>query len=64
MKIFAIFFFLGAVALNAHASDLTLNFQPNFSGSPLLLDSLRYSNSAKETLSFNRLSFLLSGFAL
>ena len=33
-------------------------------GSPLILDSLRYENSAKETLSFTRISFLLSGFAL
>jgi cytochrome c peroxidase len=38
--------------------------QPTFTGSPLILDSLRYENSAEETLSFTRLSFLLSGFAL
>lgn len=37
---------------------------PNFAGPPLLADSLRYENSAKETLSFTRVSLLLTGFAL
>ncbi len=35
-----------------------------FRGEPLLLDSLRYRNTAGETLSVERLSYLLSGFAL
>jgi len=38
---------------------------PNaFHGAPLLLDSLRYEDAARETLSVTRLSYLLSGFAL
>ena len=48
----------------AYASNLETVIQPTFTGSPLLLDSLRYENSTKETLSFTRISFLLSGFAL
>ena len=56
--------YLVAFAPAAPVTTLDVRIQPSFSGSPLLLDSLRYSNSAKETLSFNRLSFLLSGFAL
>jgi cytochrome c peroxidase len=35
-----------------------------FGGEPLLLDSLRYQDGAGETLSFTRVSYLLSGFAL
>ena len=46
------------------ATNLETIIQPTFAGSPLILDSLRYENSAKETLSFTRISFLLSGFAL
>jgi len=46
------------------ATNLETIIQPGFTGSPLILDSLRYENSAKETLSFTRISFLLSGFAL
>ena len=48
----------------ASATNLETVIQPSFTGSPLILDSLRYENSAKETLSFTRISFLLSGFAL
>jgi len=48
----------------APATNLETVIQPTFTGSPLILDSLRYENSAKETLSFTRISFLLSGFAL
>jgi len=44
--------------------NLETVIQPTFTGSPLILDSLRYENSTKETLSFTRISFLLSGFAL
>ena len=46
------------------ATNLETVIQPTFTGSPLILESLRYENSAKETLSFTRISFLLSGFAL
>jgi len=46
------------------ATNLETVVQPTFTGSPLILDSLRYENSEKETLSFTRVSFLLSGFAL
>ena len=48
----------------ASATNLETIIQPGFTGSPLILDSLRYENSAKEILSFTRISFLLSGFAL
>ena len=48
----------------AFATNLETVIQPAFTGSPLILDSLRYENSEKETLSFTRVSFLLSGFAL
>lgn len=46
------------------ATNLETIIQPGFTGSPLILDSFRYENSAKETISFTRISFLLSGFAL
>ena len=46
------------------ATNLETVIHPTFTGSSLILDSLRYENSEKETLSFTRLSFLLSGFAL
>ena len=48
----------------ARGSELEVVLLPNFAGSPLLSDSLRYENSAKETLSFTRLSMLLTSFAL
>ena len=48
----------------ALGSDLEFILLPNFSGTPLLSDSLRYENAAKETLSFTRVSLLLTGFAL
>ena len=37
---------------------------PGSGGDPLLLDSVRYENAARETLSVTRLSYLLSGFAI
>jgi cytochrome c peroxidase len=43
---------------------LEIEVRPTFESSPLLLDSLRYQTAAAETLSFTRLSCLLSGFAL
>jgi cytochrome c peroxidase len=46
------------------AADLQVAIRPTVSGSPLLLDSLRYQNAAGETFSVTRLSYLLSGFAL
>jgi cytochrome c peroxidase len=55
--------FLSLVRL-AYATNLETVIHPTFTGSPLILDSLRYENSEKETLSFTRVSFLLSGFAL
>ena len=55
--------FLASINIS-FATNLETVIQPTFTGSPLILDSLRYENSEKETLSFTRLSFLLSGFAL
>ena len=55
------------MALSSRAGSgatLEIAVRHEFNGEPLLLDSLRYQNSAGETLSFTRLSYLLSGFAL
>lgn len=46
------------------AARLEITIAPQFQGEPLRLDSLRYQNSAGETLSVTKLSYLLSGFAL
>lgn len=48
----------------ATAATLEVAIRPTFGGDPLLLDALRYSNAAGESLSITRLSYLLSGFAL
>ena len=48
----------------AGAARLEITIEPTFQGAPLRLDSLAYQNAAGETLSFTRLSYLLSGFAL
>ncbi len=50
--------------LAAAGRELQLVIVPRFSGLPVMLDSLRYQNTAGETLSVTRLSYLLSGFAL
>ena len=60
-------FALAALATAAHplpAADLDIAFRHTFGDAPLLLDSLRHTNGARETLSVTRLSYLLSGFAL
>jgi len=48
----------------AFGAMLEIAVRHTFSSSPLRLDSLRYQTAAGETLSFTRLSYLLSGFAL
>ena len=48
----------------APGATLEIALRHTFHGEPLMLDSLRYANSAGETMSFTRLSYLLSGFAL
>jgi len=57
---------LAAICLpfGAFSASLELNVRPVFGGEPLALDSLRYRNTAGETMSVTRLSCLLSGFAL
>ena len=50
--------------LPARAANLEITVRPVFNGGSLTLDSLRYQNAAGETLSFTRISYLLSGFAL
>ena len=55
---------LQSIALVCSAANLEIQIQHSFNGEPLRLDSLRYSNAAGETLSFTRLSYLLSGLAL
>ena len=49
---------------HVEAAELGIIVKPLFGGEPVRPDSLRYTNSAKETLSFTRISFLISGFAL
>ena len=46
------------------SADLQITLRHTVSGEPLRLDSLRYKNTAGETYSLTRLSYLLSGFAL
>ena len=53
-----------AAAPAAVAARLTIDVRPNFAGQPLALHDGRCENSAGEKLSFTRLSYLLSGFAL
>jgi len=55
-------FFLTAALARAVALEIAIH--PTFDGQPLHLDSLRYNDSAGETLSISRLSYLLSNFAL
>src|SRR5258706_5040267 len=52
------------VAQTLFGSMLEMNIQPTFGGEPVVLSSVRYQNGAGETLSFTRLSYLLSGFAV
>ncbi len=56
-----------ALVLHVHAASgttLEIAVRHTFGGESLLLDSLRYENAAGETLSFTRVSYLLSGFAI
>jgi cytochrome c peroxidase len=46
------------------AATLDVAVRNTFNGDPLILDSLRYENGARESLSFTRVSMLLSGFAI
>ena len=66
MKAFRWFVMVCALAWAtvAHAASLEISIQHKFGGERLLLDSLRFQNSAGEMLSFTRLSYLLSGFAV
>ncbi len=58
----AILLLLSVVA--APGATLEVAVRHVFNSESLLLDSLRYPNAAGETLSFTRVSYLLSGFAL
>ena len=49
---------------SARAGSLGMSLQHTVIGKPLILDSLRYETSAKETFSISRLSYLLSEFEL
>ena len=53
-----------ALAATASGASLEIAVRHTFNGDPLLLDSLRYENAGRETLSVTRLSYLLSGFAV
>ena len=56
-------FALFLLTQNLFAASLQIEIQPSFNSDPLILDSLRYTNAAGETLSVTRLSYLLSGFS-
>ncbi|MGJ8639721.1 MAG: MbnP family protein [Opitutaceae bacterium] len=56
--------FLFAVPGLANGFDLELNIRHTVSGKPLILDSIRYTNSSNETFSVSRLSYILSEFEL
>ncbi len=67
ISIFGFRIFPHALVLAAPAAwgaTLEVTVRPTFHGESLRLDALRYENSARETLSVTRLSYLLSGFAL
>ena len=53
-----------AFAATAAGASLEVAVRHTFNGDGLLLDSLRYENAGRETLSVTRLSYLLSGFAV
>lgn len=64
MKLCQSFALAAVLAAPLLAASLEITIEPVFNGEPLRLDSLRYENSAHETLSVTRLSYLLSGLAL
>ena len=55
---------LALASTAAFGATLEVAVRHTFNGDALLLDSLRYENAARETLSATRLSYLLSGFAV
>lgn len=58
-------FMLGALfAIPAFAAPLHIAFFHEAGGKPLLMDSLRYNNSAGETYSVSRLDWLATGFSV
>lgn len=61
--VLGVWMFSGGWSLVLGAS-LSVEITPKFSGEPIQLDSLRYENSAKESFSLTRVSYLLTGFAL
>ncbi len=50
--------------LSSNASNLEIEIRPQFSGAPLVFDSLTNTNSAGQLISVSRLDFLVSNFAL
>ncbi len=65
LRRFALVFIATAFTAEAgFGAVLEIAVRHTFNGEPLLLDSLRYQDAASETLSFTRLSYLLSGFAI
>lgn len=46
------------------AAKLEISVRHTFNNEPLILDSMRYENGSGESLSFTRVSYLLSGFAV
>ncbi len=54
----------GLASGHARGAALEVAVRHTIGGAPLLLDSLRYENSARETMSFSRVSWLASGFGI
>jgi cytochrome c peroxidase len=53
-----------AISISAAASDLRVDFAPQFNGAPLIFDALKNKTAAGQTISVTRLDFLASDFAL
>jgi cytochrome c peroxidase len=57
-------FVLGTLFLSADAATLQIELAPMYSGEEIQANSLRYRNSAGESFSITRVSYLVSDFAL
>jgi cytochrome c peroxidase len=56
--------FATAMALPAFAADLRVDFLPQFNGTPLAFDALKYQTAGGQKISVSRLDFLASEIAL
>lgn len=63
-KLAALFAAALLACVPGRAGEVRVSIAHTFGGEPLQLDSLRYAAADGETISFTRVSYLLSGFAL